>query len=211
MAQQSVDPVIFRKEFETSRGVMRIAIDLSRMTSDIGNYTMKLQQARGIPMNIENLPPTDPVVQFVVKNMPWVGADKVLWVASEHYRTLMQEVTSNAGLIALTLTSDKSLWDAIPEPYEKPKSDEFAIEGDVNIPEPERNLAHPTERRLKLVLDLMLENPAYYADIQDAISTALILLQRNAGVETDDDGFRNGSPRKPVRRKAVSDNVESEA
>lgn len=211
MAQQSVDPVIFRKEFETSRGVMRIAIDLSRMTSDIGNYTMKLQQARGIPMNIENLPPTDPVVQFVVKNMPWVGADKVLWVASEHYRTLMQEVTSNAGLIALTLTSDKSLWDAIPEPYDKPKNDEFAIEGDVSIPEPERNLAHPAERRLKLVLDLMLENPAYYADIQDAISTALILLQRNAGVETDDDGFRNGSPRKSVRRKALSDNVEPQA
>lgn len=207
---QQLDPIIFRKEFETSRGTMRIVIDISRMTSDINNYTIKLQQARNIPMNIENLSPSDPVVQFVNKNMPWVEPEKVLWTASEHYRGLVQEVSSNAGLIALTLTSDKSVWEAVPLPYDKPKSDEFAIDGDVDIPEPERNLAHPAERRLKLVLDLMMENPAYYTDIQEAISTALILVQRNAGAETDEDGFRPAIARKPVRGKPVASRVEPE-
>lgn len=209
MAAQS--PVVFSKEFETPSGVLRIVIDVSRITNDVQNYTMKLQQARGIPMNLEAISPTDTVVQFIAKNMPWIPADRVMRTAIEHYESLMRDVTSNAGLIAMTLKSDKTCWDRIPAEYDKPKRDEFAIDDDVDIPEPERDLRHPAERRLKQIMDLMIENPGSFIDIQEAINTALILVQRGVGAETDDDGFQPASTGKPVRRKAVASSVEPEA
>jgi hypothetical protein len=200
--------VIFSKEFETANGVLRIAIDVSRLLTDVRNYTMKLQQARGIPMNLEAIAPNDPVVQFITKNMPWVPADRVIHTAIEHYEMVMREVEADAGLVTMTLTSDKSCWERVPTPYDPPIKDEFAIEGDIDIPEPERDLRHPTERRVKQIRDIMIDNPASFMDMQEAISTALILVQRNAGAETDDDGFRPGSTRKPVRGKSVANRVE---
>lgn len=211
MSKKEFNPVVYSAEFETTNGTLRIVINVNRLISDIQNYTMKLLQARDIPMNLESLPPNDKVVQFITNNMPWVPADRVMRTAEAHYEGLMREVDGNAGLIALTLTSDVTLWNVDPEPYDEPKNDPYAIEGDREIPEPEKNLLHPTERRLKQILDAMVSNPKSFIDMQDAINTALILVQRGVGAETDDDGFQPRVASKPVRRKAVSDSVEPEA
>ena len=202
--------ILYQSEHKTAKGIVRVVLDVTRIQKDLDDITTKLMQARGIPMDQENLSQVDPLVRFVVTSMPWIPPDKVMWTASERYITLAKEASNHAALIATTRTSDREIFTGDPEPWPKETNEDFGIEGDVSFPEVEYNILHPVERRLKQLVDVLATIPEAMYAIGQATNTALIAAQRGSP-EVDEDGFQPKLASKPVRGKAVPPSVEPTA
>lgn len=165
----------------------------------IGRYAPKLCISRRVPQNYDSLTRADPLVREAKRRMNYlpdpIGYVRV-WCVQQ-----IQTASRDAGYLGLFSHPDNVFADE-PKPYppEKPLP---GTEDD--LPDPERDLRHPLERRLKQIYDFLLDLKKYpkaaarfevvgqrfqrhmnaLADQMDGLKPAEDV------VETDEDGFQS--------------------
>ena len=187
MATENAVTVIYDKTFETPKGSLRLYVDVFDLVDSISNYSEKLMLSRGIPFDLENLSPTDPMLIQASQILSWVDDPaKVLQLTKSHYERLASRVKTDAAILASTKKNPAYLFE--PEPYPERETTE---EWDVDLPEPVRNLRNPLERRLKQIFDILASSPSVMTEFYATMQTIYVEVERRArALGTDADGFR---------------------
>jgi len=192
-----INTILYDETFELrSGGKLRMVVDMATIMIKAKDYTEAFSDARGLPFDLDNFSPRDPIVRYLVTRYePLLKAgmfseQNILQRARSYYERALNEAQVNAYLLAF-FDSDENVFNNVPTPYEKQSFTQSRfIEP---MPEVEKNLAMPIEYTLKQILDTMLENPRIMARFQQIVEELSVRINRviSGGlVETDEKGFQ---------------------
>ena len=198
---KDISTVLYDETFELRDGAkLRLIVDMGTIITKVQEYTQALQDARGLPFDLDNLSARDPIVRYLVTKYEQemknnvISEGEILTRARNYYQRALSEAQSQAHLLAF-FDSDDNVFNLTPNPY--PKTAEVTARFVEKMPEIEKNLAYPIEYTLKQILDLMIQNPAVMGRIMEISEELSVRINRvvAAGglVETDKDGFHAGS------------------
>ena len=195
--QAAQSTVLYDETFETEKGSVRVVVDFSVILDDVQNYTDKLMVARRIPFDTQNLSPADPMVIIASAGMPWItDSMEVVDMARRHYDLHANKARMDAVVLASTRSNTAYHFD--PDPYPVTQA---ADDWDFSLPEPNKNLLNPVERRLKQIYDVLTSDAETVAKFYAAMQTVFVEAQRRQQA-TDADGFRAGRSGGSVPKKA---------
>lgn len=173
--------------------------DLEYLLPDQEEYLAKLKDARGIPQDINNVPPDDPILD-VIEQLPEVTSlpvrtrkeqeernKTVRNILQNYYARLENEAAKGAIMLALTIEPDNVFPDE-PAPYIAPEV--RTRPGLITLPQPTPDLKHPVERRLKQIVDRIVRIPGALKEMQEAVELMSIDVRRRLQVR-DKDTFRS--------------------
>lgn len=175
---------------------LRMVFDLAEGIQKTQQYAEELKNARRIPFDIENLSPRDPVVTFMTQQfMPQIKAklmdeNDILYRVQQFYRKAEAETQRDASLIVLFSHPDnQAMLAEDPEPYEdRPQNTDPLL---VQTPEIKKNLAWPTERRLKRLMDVLVKTGAIFRveQLLEGLTVRMNVFAQGL-VEVDESGFQ---------------------
>jgi hypothetical protein len=181
---------------ENPEVTLRFTGDLEFLLSDVEDYAAKLREGRRIPQNTDTIMPDDWILEAIeslpeIQKLPKITRTEatarnktILELARSYYTQQERVVMSDALILALTIDNDLT---EEPSPYEKSKM--RARPGLPTLPEIQRDLTNPVERRLKQVMDRLLQIPGALGQVRDMTDT--LTVEMRSLMQRDRDGFRN--------------------
>lgn len=180
---QETEPVILIDHLFDHEGItLKLYADFRHILGDIEEYKQKLSDARNIPSSDQILP-DDPILELIEKQpdvtaMPDNTREQqfaknryILTTAQSYYRKQRDAAHTDAVILALTIDN---LLTEEPEEYDEEKVVRVLPGMGVPLPEPKRNLDHPVEKRLKQVLDRLVQIPGSLKKLEEVISMMTI-------------------------------------
>lgn len=204
---------IFSKEYQIN-GYTLIVDITSDMNSIIEKFSDELEISRGIPRDIQNLHPLDPMVMLTIKKAAYIKdatarTNTAVDMARRHYYKLKEETARDALLMAIARKTPRL--DFVPKPYEKDDEDEELFPGfGEPLPKLRRNMENPIEIRLKQLMDLMEADPVAMLEVLQNMNR-LALVWESEVEEKDPDGFHDKPVDKAGDKKKRGESVESSA
>lgn len=189
---KKISTVIWDRIFDTPKGVIRFYLELTNTMETIRKYQKHLCHTRRIPMSLQVLP-GDPRILEVSKLMPW--ENNPLESLAMTYGSWRDDAENEAMILTMANVPENK-WEFIPSPY----APDFGgdLMGGIELPSPERNLNHPTERRLKQIMDILESDPTVLSMFESEFEVAAKKFYRlvmhpaaQSKGDTDEDGFRS--------------------
>lgn len=202
---------VFSKEYEINGYTLIIEI-LPNMSEIIEKFSDELEIARGIPRDIQNLHPLDPMVSLCLKKVaylenPTERSNRAVDMARRHYYKLKEETQRDA--VAMAIARKTPRLDFVPLPYPKEEEEEELFPGAGEpLPKLRRKLDSGIEIRLKQIMDLLEADKMAAIEILNNMNR-LALLWESEVEEKDSDGFHDGSTNKATNSKKGGKSVES--
>lgn len=193
---------------------LRMMFDLAETLPKVERYVTELTYTRGLPANMDAIPPKDPVLTYVTGHYADQLKKKILdesFVTNRvigYYTEAREEVAREASLIALFSHPDNTtVLSEEPEPY--PTVQEEADPLVLQMPVITKNLAHPIERRLKRLSDLLTQTGAIFQvkEFIDQLGVKMNMFALEL-VEVDEDGFLPATADGDVPAKILADDVQ---
>jgi hypothetical protein len=204
---------LFSKEYEING--YKLIIDIVPSMSDIiQKFADELEIARGIPRDIDNLHPLDPMVNLTIQKVQHLKdgterSNRAVDMARRHYYKLKEETMRDA--VAMAIARKTPRLDFVPKPYEKQDEPEELFPGAGQpLPSLRKSLDSPIEIRLKQIMDLLEASPEAAFEIVQNMNN-LARLWETEVEEKDPDGFHDESADTSGSSKKRGKSVESSA
>lgn len=190
--------VLVDKIVEVGKHKVHLYGSVEDLSEIIQAYQNALLDARGVPLQAAGYDQSsDPYVTWLIHNRrdiyvdPFTGEDypdgpqRIHRAVVRYYERVHNDAFTDAGILAVCAKTPQLDFD--PKPYEKEESP--TLPGLVKEPEIRKNIAHPVERRLKQLLDLLEEDPAVFFEASRVFSTIALNLRMRLEGRTSE-GFQ---------------------
>lgn len=216
VAQPAADAVtvVCDEIFTSETGLkLRMRVDLATIIGDTQKRHQALMIARGIPLDRVNLSPGNDVVTAYREQLgKGISDDDLMDMARAHYERYVNDAYEDALVLAMFTHPDNNNLPA-PEPY---TDEELAEETDlVSVAPPKRNLLHPSEKKLKQIMDFVAADPSILARFQRIFNSVTVRINELVAVEAakkvvDGAGFQPAGTRRDLPANDVAPDLQPE-
>lgn len=174
---------------------VRFVIDLQYIQSDIAEYATRLKKHRKVKgdADLEFLTYEDAVVQVAYENFEDVfdedeRMELAIETAKDHYAELLEGLTNEAFMLAITAENDFS--DTEVQPYEEENNTRVLPGIGKPLPLPKRDIRFSTEKRLAQLYLIVFRDLAKWQSLRNRIIVqASKLLQKQGKSRLDGSTF----------------------
>lgn len=190
---------------------LRLYFDLSTTITKANQYADEFTTIRGLPFDLDNISAKDPVLMYCVSHYApqmkagLISQEAILHRVQQYYTQARAEAQKDAMMVAMFNHPDNlELLNREPEPYPpESKGDEDPLV--LTMPTIAKNLVYPTERRLKVLTDLLISTGAILqvTNLLNTLSVRINVFAQEL-IETDDSGFPDGSSGDAVHAEVLA-------